>query len=317
MKSSYRHYIAMALTLFTLTGCHNRDVEPDVNLRKDCPDFTATIGGVKTRAYDRVWEQGDKIGITGAGRTNICYKTENGDGSFLVDRQGEQIYFQDESEVIFTAYYPWSTLIGETKTVTADTREQTGQKNFDFLWAQGSGKKDAPVVSFTFAHKMAKVLFTVKPGDGMSYDEVKNAQLSLSGFCHTGSFDISDGHTDVDNESAASNWIFTGGVAPADFEENEKTVTFTLLFFPQLFDNLTPFKFSADLSLADGKSYNLMAEIDFTAANRKTDGADAKNEWVAGRQYDLSLTLHKTEISIDQCEITPWTVVEGEEIIVD
>ena len=71
------------------------------------------------------------------------------------------------------------------------------------------------------------------------------------------------------------------------------------------------------LELPDNRSHTLRADIDFTAANREKDGANAKNEWVAGRQYNLSLTLHKTDITMNECVITPWTVVRGDDITVD
>lgn len=314
MRKATKYFITAAWAVITLAGCSNEGNEPNVNGRKDCPDFTATIGSVQSRAFDQSWESGDEIGITGANRTNVSYITNNGNGNFTVKTQGSQIYFQDDSEVTFTAYYPYNALEGGASTINADTKVQTNQKGFDFLWAQASGKKDAPNVSFNFSHKMAKVVFTVKPGDGMSYDEIKAASLSLGGFSHTGSFSINNGNTAV-NGNAAADWVFTGGVAPVTYNDNEKTATFSLIFFPQKFGN--PLAFLAELNLS-GKILNLRADVDFTSANREKDGANAKNEWVAGRQYNLSLILNKTNITLSECVINPWNVVTtGEDITVD
>lgn len=314
MRTISKYFISAALAILTLAGCGNEGAEPEITGRKDCPDFTATIDGVETRAFDQSWERGDEIGISGANRTNVGYHTSAGDGQFKVKNSGEQIYFQDESEVTFTAYYPKNELAGGAKAIKGDTKGQTAQKNFDFLWAQAKGKKDAPNVAFTFSHMMAKVILTLKPGDGMSYDEVKAAGLALGGFRHTGSFSITDGKTAVEGTST-DKWVFTGGVATAALNETGKTVTYSLIFFPQ--KHQKPLAFLAELNLADNKSYNLKADIDFTAANREKDGDAAKNEWVAGRQYNLSLTLHKTGITLDKCVIRPWNVVKGDEIIVD
>ena len=63
--------------------------------------------------------------------------------------------------------------------------------------------------------------------------------------------------------------------------------------------------------------HRLRSEIDFTPANREKDGPAAKNEWVAGRQYNLSVTLNKTDITEVECAINPWNEVKGDEIIVD
>lgn len=310
MRKITEHVIAAALTLVTLAGCGSDDIGPDVSAKKDRPDFTATIGGTQTRASDWQWEAGDEIGISGGFRTNVCHLTKEGDGRFTVKTPGDEIYFQDEGEVTFTAYYPWNSLAGDASAINADTWEQARQKGFDFLWAQASGKKEAPEVAFTFAHRMAKVVLTVRPGNGVDYNnEVKAALLSLEGFRHKGVFHIADGSTVVDDASMGQ-WKFAGNEnaacnAPATFNDAEGTVAYSLIFFPQEFDK--PLPFSAELP----GGHVLKAAIDFTAANREKDGADAQNEWVAGRQYNLTVTLHKTGIALDNCTITPWSEVDG------
>lgn len=309
MIKAYKYLIPSAFAIIMLAGCGNDDNEPKDTGSNDCPNFSATIVETHTRAYDRHWESGDAIGISGANRTNVCYHTNDGLGNFTVKSSGDQIYFQHDDETDFTAYYPWNDLKGSTS-IKADTRDQENQKNFDFLWASGSGRKDAPNVAFEFTHAMAKVVFTVKPGTGMSYDEVKKAVLSLDGFHHSGSFNVTDGSTDLDDSREV--WDFSEF---ANFDDTEKTATFSLIFLPQVLDEAL--EFSAVLEVPDNKNLSLGAKIDFTGANRDVDGDDAKNEWVAGRQYNLSLTLNKTEISLDKCEIKPWKEVTGEDIIVD
>lgn len=309
MRKTTEHVIAAALALVTLAGCGSDDIGPDAGTGKCRPDFTATIGGARTRAFDSNWENGDVIGISGADRTNVCYLTKEGDGRFTVKTPGDEIYFQDEEEVTFTAYYPWNSLAGEAEAISADTWAQAHQKSFDFLWAQASGKKEAPEVAFTFAHRMAKVVLTVKPGNSVGYDDVKTALLSLEGFRHTGSFNIADGSTSVDDAGTAM-WKFAGNEnaacnAPETFDDAGGTVTFPLVFFPQEFD--APLPFFAELA----GGHTLKAAIDFTAANREKDGAAAQNEWVAGRRYNLTVTLHKTGITLDNCSIMPWDEVDG------
>lgn len=310
MSKASRYFLITASALVMLTGCGSKENEPDNAGGKMCPDFTATINGANSRAFDQYWEQGDEIGISGAGRTNVCYVTNDGDGSFRVKRSGEQIYFQDDNSVNFTAYYPFNNLADGVVTINTDTKNQAQQKSFDFLWAQASGQKDAPEVSFNFTHRMTKVALTVKPGDDISYDEVRRASLSLEGIRHRGSFNTSDGGTIVgtDNET----WTFSNF---AQFNDADGTLTFSLIFFPQEFES--PIAFLAGLELPGNNILSLRALIDFTGANRVTDGANAKNEWVAGRQYNLSLTLNKTNVSLNECVIKPWNVVTGEDVIVD
>lgn len=300
MRQTAKYLLMSALAITTLAGCSNEDSEAGA----ECPNFTATIGA-QTRAFNQSWESGDEIGISGANRTNVCYRTTVGDGDFAVKTQGNQIYFQGDGPTTFTAYYPWKNLSAGTTTIEADTRQQAQQKSFDFLWATASGSKDYPKVAFQFAHKMAKVSITVKPGSNMSYEEAKNTQFSLKGFQHTGSFNINTGSTTL--KSGSEEWTFTSFALADDANE---TMTFSFIFFPQTFS--TPLQF-----LAAQDTHTLKAEIDFTSANREKDGAAAKNEWVAGRQYNLSVTLNKTEITVDGYNINSWNAVNGDEISVD
>lgn len=60
-----------------------------------------------------MWNDNDKIGISGkTGDKHIyqrAYFTANGgkSGSFSVVTPGEEIYYQDNEPVTFTAYTPW------------------------------------------------------------------------------------------------------------------------------------------------------------------------------------------------------------------
>lgn len=309
MRSAFKNYIMAALATVTLAGCSNNDHELTVS--KDCPEFTAGIGRAHSRAVDSQWEEGDMIGITGSERTNVCYNTEDGDGVFNVATSGDQIYFQDDNEATFNAYYPWNNLDSETSAIVANTADQTLQKTFDFLWAQATGKKAQPNVNFNFAHSMAKVVFTIKAGKGVSAEELKTVLLSMGGFRHTGTFNITDGTATVDDNEAAEKWQFAGDdktVSYLTLSDNE--LVCSLILLPQKFEE--PLSFFASLAEND-----LAAKIDFTGANSEKDGDDAENEWVAGRQYNLTLTLNRTQITLDGCVINQWNEVKGDDIVVD
>ena len=308
MRSKIIPIIAAAVCGAALAACSGDDNAPETGSGKSSPVFTATIGDTYSRALDSSWEAGDEIGISGAGSANVCYLTKDGAGKFSVKTTGSEIYFKDDEEVTFTAYYPWSDLTA-APSVSADTREQASQKSFDFLWAQASGRKAAPEVAFAFAHRMTKVALTVRAGNGVDLDEIKAARISLEGFRFKGAFNTADGSTATD-AATAQKWEFAGNEdaacnAPAAFNDAESSVTYPLIFFPQLLDAPLPFV----AVLAGG--HILKAEIDFTAANSGKDGAAARNEWVSGRQYNLTVTLNKTGISLDRCTITPWNEVNG------
>lgn len=251
-----------------------------------------------TRAYDRTWENGDKIGISGTSGdvtyTNVAYETTNGDGNFTIVPGGTTIYYRTTDAVTFTAYYPQTDLAADVVTIPADTREQSAQKSFDFLRAQGTGSKASKNVAFSFAHKMARLVLTIKPGTGVSYEEVKTAKLMLSNYLYKGSFNVTTGTATAKAETPAEYKPFANNDdtgkdynAPSATDEVKQTVTYSLILFPQNFDTASGMTFEAVLG------QTLSTQLDFTTANRDAQDADPKNELVTGRQYNLSIVLNK------------------------
>ncbi|MCR8875236.1 fimbrillin family protein [Phocaeicola barnesiae] len=286
--------------------------------------FTAAIDGqVNTRAYDRTWEAGDAIGISGISGgityTNVQYVTdsEGTNGNFRVETSGNEIYYQDDNPVTFTAYYPWANLASGVTTITADTRAQASQSDFDFLWSRQTGSKASPNVQFIFAHKMAKLVLTIRKGDGVSYREVQDAVLSLGGFKNNGSFNVTNGTATATGDNLTADWTFAGNTsetgynAPLSKDDTGETVSYTLILFPQEFSSPLPIT----ATLTGMQSFS--ATLDFTAANVDAGDTDAKNEWVAGRQYNLSVTLHKTDITVDGCTIQGWDEADGGNVNAD
>lgn len=305
--------IAAAVMTLALTSCNNEEFVPNTGQSTGEARFSASIDAPATRAYNQEWGTNDEIGISGTSGdvtyTNVRYFTANADGNFAPKNGADKIYYQTDAEVTFTGYYPWNNLTGGN-TISADTWGQADQKSFDFLWAQASGKKANPEVKFSFTHKMAKVVLTIKKGKDVSFDEVKAALLSLEGFKHQGSFDITTGKTTTLDATTVM-WQFAGNTvdvaynAPKTEDATAQTISYTMIFFPQEFS--APLPFSAEL--ADKQTFK--ANLDFTKANKVIDNDAAKNEWVAGRQYNLGIVLNKTGIDVTGCEIKPWEEVNG------
>ena len=307
------------LAAAVLAACNN-DENNVIDSGSSQATFTASIDGqVNTRAYDQTWETDDAIGISGTSGgttyTNVQYVTTGGNGNFTAGTQGNEIYYQDDNSVIFTAYYPWTNLAADAITITADTRAQASQNDFDFLWSQQTGSKVSPNVQFLFAHKMVKLVLTIRKGDGVSYQEVQDAVLSLGGFRNNGSFNVTDGTTSTADD-LATGWTFAGNTtetgynAPSSKDDAAETVSYTLILFPQEFSSPLPIT-----AITGGQSFS--ATLDFTAANVDAGDTDAKNEWVAGRQYNLSVTLHKTGITVNGSTIQGWEEADGGNVVID
>ena len=308
------------LAAAVLTACNN-DENNVIDTGSSQATFTAAIDGqVNTRAFDQTWEAGDAIGISGTSGsttyTNVRYVTTGGNGDFTVGTPGNEIYYQDDNSVTFTAYYPWANLAADATTITADTRAQASQSDFDFLWSRQTGSKASPNVQFIFAHKMAKLVLTIQKGNDVSYQEVQDAVLSLGGFKYSGTFNVTDGTTSTADD-LATGWTFAGNTSEtgynAPFVPNAtaESVSYTLILFPQEFSSPLPIT----ATLTGMQSFS--ATLDFTAANVDAGDTDAKNEWVAGRQYNLSVTLHKTDITVDGCTIQGWDEADGGNVNAD
>lgn len=302
-------FTLMALTAAVMLSACSNDESDNLTNKGRAAAFTASINGM-TRAYDQSWENGDSIGITGTSGdrtyTNVKYITAQGDGNFNVATEGREIYYQDDSTVKFTAYYPWSA--NASAGIEADTWAQANQKTFDFLWTQATGSKAERNVAFKFSHKMTKVVLTIKKGADVSDEEVKEAVLSMAGFKPQGTFNVTTGLAAATGNVGVM-WEFANSndkTWNAPFVVNEDgSVSYTLLFFPQAFDEKLPFT----ATLTNKQKFS--TDLDFAGANGKAGDKDAKNEWVAGRQYNLSVTLHKTSITVDGCTIVAWNEADG------
>lgn len=304
------------LATVALTACNN-DENISNGTDPEAASFTASINRCQvTRAYDTSWDRNDRIGITGKSGgtqyTNVAYETKEGDGKFDVVAPGTEIYYQNEADVPFTAYYPYTENgnLAEGTKITADTKLQSDQKKFDFLYATGTGSKAKSKVSFGFTHCMAKVVLTIQKGRGVNFEEVQAVALALQGFKNNGSFDITSGEAVATGDALDSPWMFAGNTeetnnALSSTNNDGETVTYTLILFPQTFDVALPFS----ATLTDQQTFT--AGIDFTAANSDARDDNPGNYLTAGRQYNLSVTLHKTYITVDGCSIEQWQTADG------
>lgn len=86
--------------------------------------INASIGNAVSRASGSdgtQWDNGDCIGVTGAGYTNIPYVLNNN----RFEPQSAVIYFNDADTKTFNAYYPYNAA-GGTLAATTDATAQRG-----------------------------------------------------------------------------------------------------------------------------------------------------------------------------------------------
>lgn len=284
MKTRFFAFAALALTL---AACNNDN--ENLNDGPVAAQFTADIyEAVSTRVNSEGtdWTDGDRIGVTGAGFTNVPYKREN--GKFVTD--GTTIYFNDTETQTFHAYYPYQSDGGTVTVNTAADKQGTG---IDFLFASGAtGNTHNPEVSFTdktaeggadnsFHHRMSLIKFTFKAGDGLIFNETEPAGYTLEGLKLEGTFDTATGTTAV---TAAAN-------SPIHMQLNGATAS-QVIILPQEVTS------SLDLKV----SFN---GLNYTTTLPNPSKPEA-NQFSAGYAYTYNITLSNKGITVEEPEITPW-----------
>ncbi len=278
---------AFAALGIALTAC-TKDNE-SLNDGPVAAQFTADIHkAVSTRVNSEGtgFTDGDRIGITGAGFTNVPYVKES--GQFVPD--GTVIYFNDTETKTFNAYYPYQ---ADGGTVTVSTSADKQGPGIDFLFASGAtGDTHNPTVSFTdktdkggpdnsFHHCMSLIKFTFKAGDGLIFNGMEPADYTLDGLKHEGTFDTATGTTAV---TAAAE-------SPITIQLDGAT-TSQIIILPQ--EVTTPLDLEVSFY---GNSYT---------ATLKLPTTPTANFYAAGYAYTYTVTLNNKGITVEEPEITQW-----------
>lgn len=275
MKTRFFAFAALALTL---AACNNDN--ENLNDGPVAAKFIADITpATRVNSEGTEWTEGDRIGVTGAGFTNVPYKREY--GMFMPD--GTVIYFDDTETHTFHAYYPYQPDGGTVTVITTADKQGSG---IDFLFASGAtGDTHNPTVEFTgdhaFQHCMSLIKFTFKAGDGIIFNGMEPASYTLGGLKHEGTFDTATGATAV---TAAAN-------SPINMQLNGATAS-QVIILPQ------KVTIPLDLSVSyNGQSYK---------ATLKLPETPTANFYAAGYAYTYNITLNNKDIEVSEPTITPW-----------
>lgn len=285
-------YLIMAAAALIFAACSNEN-----DIVENAPvaaQVNASISDLAlTRAAGTAWDGGDQIGISPAGEgytqyTNVLYTINDAsNGSFTSDAP---IYFQDTKTVTFSAYYPYTQAGGTVeKTIAAADQEAEAQKDIDYLFATGAtASKAAPTVSFTqdysFKHKMVKLDFTFKKGADTDLKDMTD--FTVGGLKLAGTFNTTNGEAKVKDDAVATDLKITETPAESD------TYSRSLILFPQTVEGKS---FSISLTLG-GQTYKATLTL-----------PDGKAEFESGYKYAYTITVNKTELSVQQAEISPWS----------
>ena len=299
MKKFRFLYIAAAALLFA--ACANEEDGIGNNGPVAATVKADISNNIKTRgtADNNSWTAGDAIGVhvTSTGYTtgdNKKYVTTNGDGTFEAADNNNTIYFKNNEETTFSAYYPYSESLKNGKMDWNMDEVKANQPcKADVLFASGAtASKASPTVNFTdaehnFKHCMSLVEFKIKPGQGVKYNNYRFNRLELKGIFRSGQFDTRTG---------AVITVGDRGSIRRDFDdvnfENEESFAYIML--PQ----------SLESNKMDIEIYLLLydSEVKYTTSITPT----TNGQFEGGKKYTYNITVKNTGITIENADIVPW-----------
>ena len=299
MKKFRFLYIAAAALLFA--ACANEEDGIGNNGPVAATVQADISNNIKTRgtADNNSWTAGDAIGVyvTSSGYTtgdNKKYVTTNGDGTFEAADNNNTIYFKNNEETTFSAYYPYSESLKNGKMDWNMDEVKANQPcKADVLFASGAtASKASPTVNFTdaehrFKHCMSLVEFKIKPGQGVKDNNYRFNRLELKGIFRSGQFDTRTG---------AVITIGDRGSIRRDFDdvyfENEESFAYIML--PQ----------SLESNKMDIDIYLLLYDSEVKYTTPITPSTNGQFE--GGKKYTYNITVKNTGITIENADIVPW-----------
>ena len=300
MKKFKILYIAAVALL--LAACANEEDGID-NSGPVAATVQADISKTVTRAtVDNTWSENDAIGVYASSgiitkEDNKKYVATKGDGTFEAASNDNIIYFKDNKETTFSAYYPYTESLTDGKIDWIMSEIKANQPcKADVLFASGAtASKASPTVKFTdaehrFKHCMSLVKFIIKPGMGIDQSENILRGLHLNGIYKTGKFDTKTGAI----ESAQYRTSY-----PYNFSTSfDKESSVEMIMLPQKLEN-DMMEIEVDLGVGDElNTYKatLMPATDY--------------QFKGGYKYTYVVTVNNTSITIAEADIEPWQTTD-------
>ena len=298
MKKFRFLYIAAAALLFA--ACANEEDGIGNNGPVAATVQADIVKNITRATTDDTWSKNDAIGVyaTSSGNTtgdNKKYVTTNGDGTFEAADNNNIIYFKDNKETTFSAYYPYSKFLTDGKMNWNIAEVEANQPcKADVLFASGAtASKASPTVNFTdaehrFKHCMSLVEFKIKPGQGVKDNNYKFNRLNMKGIFTSGKFDTRTGSVEAAGDRETLTRFFNNDVS---FESEE---SFAYIMLPQ---NLESNKMDIEIYLLLNDS-----EVKYTTPiTPSTNG-----QFEGGKKYTYNITVKNTGITIEKANIVPW-----------
>ena len=254
MKTNFIKSLGLLLMFSACQKENNEIVNSDLN-----EPVSVSFSSQISRVIGTQWQSDDEVGISATDGQSVSYTNvkylSDVSGNFSVPEGGKPICYQNKNAMSFTAYYPYSETTNDG-VISGNTI--SNQEDCNFLWSKVENVEysTTPSVNFTFNHSMAELRIEFTYPEGTNVDVYKN--VTVKGFKHEGTFNITNGETLVTATDAAD-WnvtmVQTGG-----------KLSYSGVFFPQKV---------SDLKLVmNGLEFNLVkSEVEFVKGEYYTINA--------------------------------------------
>lgn len=141
--------------------------------------LNASVGEMQTRSAGKdTWTKDDAIGVRiGDADAKVGKYLVSTDFSTRPADEGEALYWQNTATATITAWHPY-----KAQTNVNISNQKDGYADFDFLLAQTDASYKDDDIKLKFYHRMAKVKYTLKQGEGITQEELDDAKVSIAGY---------------------------------------------------------------------------------------------------------------------------------------
>lgn len=285
--------VCAMMTTLLFSSCSSNDEEQNMENQK--PVELKIVSAIYTRAVNATWDAGDQIGVfalngSTADYSNMTYTTADGGGNFTPNAESQTIMLPyDGSSYTISAYYPFTTA-ASGGIYAIDVSNQDNQEAIDLLVAKPvSGvNKLSPVAALDFYHKLVKIVLTMKPGEGITADQLANIKVTISGQQTTANCDVINNDDIVVTSTTASDITL---LTSEDGTSGEAI--------------LLPAATTEGMVL----TFNIPGAGEYTW---KVNSAAKSKSFGAGNKYKYDITINKTSLIVNS-SIEDWADGNGGE----
>ncbi len=278
-----KKFALIIVTLAVLGSC--KKAEEPAPVPEPKPELIPIqISTAVTKATDYAFESGDNVGLFVVNEQKSLQISENhvDNCKFTFDgakwNAGKEIYWLDATtKADFYCYYPHTSSVPSITAfpfqVSLDQSTESGYKASDLMWGKVGGVSPTPdPVVITVNHSMSCLIVKLKAGTGWKEDDIKDAEVTLSGLRTSSLINLADGTVTADGDATEMKPLPAGAGI------------FKALVVPQIVSDaeLVRVKVGTD-------SYSLKASIDLKS----------------GRQHTCTVVVNRTGEGIN-IGIGPW-----------